>query len=224
MPRDKRLLISESHGDLNRCTPCRVKPDQHTMYAFHTSSRTPDVCFLRAVPVRGNLSWVIDRVEQGHCSREKVLPTQSTVGWLTDPRVHTQFFSWANLEAVGVKTNIYWQPATSLTGPISPTCDRYIQYLLVRPTHRSLTDTWEGYNLVGAGFSHTTPRPSLPSGLQFNYEPSIKPNFKFKEPMVAPWSSDHSAIYRGLHLHLAIVNDLSLAVWFTRIDQKVVLI
>jgi hypothetical protein len=41
--------------------------------------------------------------------------------------------------------------------------------------------------------------------------------------MAAPWSSDHSAIYRGLHLRLAIANDLSLAIWFTRIDQKVIL-
>jgi hypothetical protein len=41
--------------------------------------------------------------------------------------------------------------------------------------------------------------------------------------MVALWSSDHSAIYRGLHLRLAIANDLSLAIVFTRIDQKVIL-
>jgi hypothetical protein len=26
---NKRLLISESRGDLNRCTPYREKPDQH---------------------------------------------------------------------------------------------------------------------------------------------------------------------------------------------------
>jgi hypothetical protein len=41
--------------------------------------------------------------------------------------------------------------------------------------------------------------------------------------MAATWPSDHSAIYRGLHLHLAIVIDLSLAIGFTRIDRKVVL-
>jgi hypothetical protein len=39
--------------------------------------------------------------------------------------------------------------------------------------------------------------------------------------MAAPWSFDHLAIYRGLHLLLAIANDLSLAIGFTRIDQKV---
>jgi hypothetical protein len=41
--------------------------------------------------------------------------------------------------------------------------------------------------------------------------------------MAATWSSDHSAIYRGLHLHLAIAIDLSLAIGFIRIDWKVVL-
>jgi hypothetical protein len=41
--------------------------------------------------------------------------------------------------------------------------------------------------------------------------------------MAATWSSDHSTIYRNLHLCLAIANDLSLVIWFTRIDQKVTL-
>jgi hypothetical protein len=33
---NNRLLISESRGDSNRCTPCRGKPDQHAMYAPRT--------------------------------------------------------------------------------------------------------------------------------------------------------------------------------------------
>jgi hypothetical protein len=41
--------------------------------------------------------------------------------------------------------------------------------------------------------------------------------------MAATWSSDHLAIYRSLHLRLAIANDLSLAIEVTRIDQKVVI-
>jgi hypothetical protein len=32
--------------------------------------------------------------------------------------------------------------------------------------------------------------------------------------MAATWSFDHSAIYRSLHLHLAIANDLSLVVGY----------
>jgi hypothetical protein len=41
--------------------------------------------------------------------------------------------------------------------------------------------------------------------------------------MAATWSFDHSTIYHSLHLHLAIANDLSLIIGFTRIDQKVVI-
>jgi hypothetical protein len=59
---NKRLLISESHGDSNWCTSCREKPNQHDMYASHASPRTPSVRFLRVVPTRGNLSRVVDRL------------------------------------------------------------------------------------------------------------------------------------------------------------------
>jgi hypothetical protein len=59
---NKRLLISESRGDSNRCTPCRGKPDQHDMYASHASPRTLGARFLRAVPIYGNLLRVTDRV------------------------------------------------------------------------------------------------------------------------------------------------------------------
>jgi hypothetical protein len=128
---NKRLLISESHGDSNRYTSCRGKPNQHNTYASHDSPCTPGVRFLRVVPICGNLSQVIDRVEQGHCSLEKGLSTQSTARRSTDPQVHTQFLSWANLEAVGAKPSICWREATRLTRPISLTCDRYVQYLLM---------------------------------------------------------------------------------------------
>jgi hypothetical protein len=40
--------------------------------------------------------------------------------------------------------------------------------------------------------------------------------------MIAIWSSNHSAIYRSLHLCLAIANDLSLVIGVIRIDQKVI--
>jgi hypothetical protein len=64
-------------------------------------------------------------------------------------------------EAVGKSQFCQWQ-ATRLTGPISPACDQYVQYLLVGANHRSLTNTGEGYNLGYASVSHTTTRPSQP--------------------------------------------------------------
>jgi hypothetical protein len=41
--------------------------------------------------------------------------------------------------------------------------------------------------------------------------------------MAATWSSDHSAIYRNLQVHLAIANDISLVIGLSRIDRKVTL-
>jgi hypothetical protein len=100
------------------------------------------------------------------------------------------------------------------------------------PTYQSLTDTGDGYNLEGVELSHTTSRPSQPMistfhlralpDLQFNHKPSIKPKFKFNEPMVVAWSSNHSVIYRSLHICLAIANDLFVAIGPTKIDRKII--
>jgi hypothetical protein len=60
----KWLLISEIYGDSNRCTSYRGKSDTHDTYVFCASPRKPRVRFLRAVPVRGNLSLAINIVGQ----------------------------------------------------------------------------------------------------------------------------------------------------------------
>jgi hypothetical protein len=73
---NKQLLISESRGDSNQYTPYGGKPDQHDTYTSHASPRMPDVRFMQAVSVRGNLSRVINRVGCMHYSREKVFLTQ----------------------------------------------------------------------------------------------------------------------------------------------------
>jgi hypothetical protein len=41
--------------------------------------------------------------------------------------------------------------------------------------------------------------------------------------MVTTWFFDHSAIYHGPHLCLAIANDISLVIGVTWIDRKVVI-
>jgi hypothetical protein len=61
---NKRLLISESRDDSNQCTPWRGKSEQHAMYAFHFSPRTPGVHFLRAVSARDNLSLAPTKLKQ----------------------------------------------------------------------------------------------------------------------------------------------------------------
>jgi hypothetical protein len=127
---NKLLLISESRGDSNWCTPYREKPDQHATYTSQVSPRTPDVCFIRAIPVHGNLSWVIDRVEQTHYFWEKGSRYNPQCADWPIHRSVPNFSLEPTNEVAGAKPTIYRWPATRLAGPISPACDRYIQYLL----------------------------------------------------------------------------------------------
>jgi hypothetical protein len=68
---NNRLIISKSRGDSNQCTPCRGKPDQHTTYDSHSSPRTSNVRFLRAVPVCDNLSLAPTKLKQTPSTRKK---------------------------------------------------------------------------------------------------------------------------------------------------------
>jgi hypothetical protein len=165
---NKRLLISESHDNSNRCTPCREKPDQHNTYASHANPRTSGICFLWAVPVRDNLSWVINIVGQSHYSQEKGLSTQSTARRLTDPQVHTQFLSQTNQWSSG-------ENQTSINSRLLGLPDPYHRHAIGTfntysrgATHRSLTDTSGGYNLGGAGLPYITSRPSQPTVSTFH--------------------------------------------------------
>jgi hypothetical protein len=127
---NKRLLISKSHGDSNRCTPCRKKSDQHATHIPHSVrvwfqtlriSRGQRIATFRESPID---------LDGSHCSWEKVLPTQSPSHRSTDPRVRTQFLSQNNQWSSKLKSSFCRWRATTLTGPISPACDRYVQYLL----------------------------------------------------------------------------------------------
>jgi hypothetical protein len=156
---NKRLLISESPGDLNRCTPCRGKPDQHDTYASHASPRTPSVRFLWAVPVRGNPSWVINRVGRMHCSREKVLPTPPS--WVVCG-IRLGFSPNTAIEAVRlsrapVDGRLLGLPGSYHRHAIGTfnTCSRV-------PTPWSLTDTGGGYHIenLGIAIALSPPFPS----------------------------------------------------------------
>jgi hypothetical protein len=160
---NKRLLISESRGDSNWCTPYRGRPDQHDTYASHISPHMSGVRFLRAVPIRGNISWVTDRVGQSHCFREKGLPTQSTVRRLTDAWVHTQFLSRANQWSSRESQTSINSRLLGLSGPYHRHAIDTFNTCSWGLTHQSLTDTDGRYNFRGAGFPHTTPWPSQPA-------------------------------------------------------------
>jgi hypothetical protein len=85
-----------------------------------------------------NPSWVVDRVRQSHCSWEKELSTQSTACWPFNPRVCTQFLSWAN----------QWSSRESQTSIGSRLLGLYHRHMIGTfntcsrgSIHRSLTDT-----------------------------------------------------------------------------------
>jgi hypothetical protein len=66
--------------------------------------------------------------------------------------------------AVGEKSNFCWQPTTRLTGPISPTCNRYVQYLLTRANRTILNWHRRGLKPWRCQLA-TYPLPDLPNQL-----------------------------------------------------------
>jgi hypothetical protein len=84
---NKRLLISESSGDSNRCTPYRGKPDQHNTYASHASPHTLNLRFLRTFHKCVNHSQAINSVGRTLLLLRKKAP-DTTLAGLSDPQVH----------------------------------------------------------------------------------------------------------------------------------------
>jgi hypothetical protein len=164
---NKRLLISESRDDSNRCTPCRGKPDQHDTYASHASPRTPSVRFLRAVPVHSNLSQATNNVGRTRLLLRKRAPdTTPQPGWVIH-RSATQFLSQHNHWRSNESQTSVDSRLLALPGP-------YHQYEIGTfntcsqgPTERSSVDIGGGYNLGDASLPHTTPRPSRPAVCPF---------------------------------------------------------
>jgi hypothetical protein len=151
---NRQLLISESHDDLNWYTPYKGN-----LINMPCASRTqsaygiPTICISRS-PCITTFCVVVNRVRQILCSREKGPPTQPTARRLIGPRVQPQFLSSNSQWSRWGKTN-----CPLMIGYIDLP-DPYLQHTINTfntcsqvPTPRSLTDTGEGYNLGGAGFS-----------------------------------------------------------------------
>jgi hypothetical protein len=96
----------------------------HHIHPTLSPHMVPDHTYL-TWSTHSNLSW-----SRQQRRTEPLLPTQSTARRLTDPRVRTQFLSQDSHWNNGDKFTLYWRQDTRLTGPISPACDRYVQYLL----------------------------------------------------------------------------------------------
>jgi hypothetical protein len=175
---NKRLLISESRGVSNRCTPYRGKLDQHDMYASHVSSRTFDVRFLWAVPVRDNLSYSCQQIwtDSLHPRRKAPDTIHSTRGRSIRGSVPSFSPTTAN-RAVGKSQASIDNRLLGLPGPYHRhaidtfnTCSRV-------SAPRSLTDTGRGYHIENLGiatslsppflFKSSTDPPNGPTGSLF---------------------------------------------------------
>jgi hypothetical protein len=101
------ILISESHGDSNQCTPYRGKPNQHATHFPRSVHVCPSTIRISRGPYITTFHEVVNNDGQSHRSREKGLPTQSTARRLTDPWVRTQFLSRASHWSSGGKPTLY---------------------------------------------------------------------------------------------------------------------
>jgi hypothetical protein len=114
-----------------------------------------------------NLSWDVNRVGRMHCSREKVLltPPLSPTEWPTRPTL----VSLPTQPLKQCASTCWWQ-ANRLTGPISPACDRYTQYLLTGANPSALN--WHRQGLqpwrcrLGTSHSPTFPTDGPPLSTQ----------------------------------------------------------
>jgi hypothetical protein len=94
----------------------------HVRLAYASCGRSPYVA---------TFCEALTDLDRSHCSWEKELPTQSTARRLTDSWVRTELLSRASQWSRGCKPSSWRWPTTRFTGPITPACDRYVQYLLM---------------------------------------------------------------------------------------------
>jgi hypothetical protein len=92
--------------------------------------------------------------DRSHCSWEKGLSTQSTTRRLIDPWVHTQLLFWASQWSRGRKPSSCRWPTIRFTGPISPACNRYLQYLIMEPNPSVLNRHRRGRHELGPYHRH----------------------------------------------------------------------
>jgi hypothetical protein len=153
------VIWIESHGDLNRCIPCRGKPDQHATNIPHSVrvwSQTIRISCGQCMATFRELD-----VDGSHSSREKGLPIKSTAHRLIDPWVLTQFLSQANQWSNRLQPSFCRWQVLGLLGPYHQHVIGNFNTCSQGPTHRSLTDIGGGYSLEGTGFPHTL--PNLPN-------------------------------------------------------------
>jgi hypothetical protein len=150
---NKRLLISKSRCDSNRCTPCRGKPDQHDTYASHASPCGP--CTRQTFTLTQQ-SWTDSLLP-----RKSAPDSTSQPGWVVHG-THLSFSPKTTIEAVHLSQTSVDNRLLGLPGiyhrhaiGMFNTCSRV-------PTPQSLTDTGGGYHIENLRIA-TSLSPPFPS-------------------------------------------------------------
>jgi hypothetical protein len=92
--------------------------------------------------------------------------SSSQPGWAVY-RTHLSFSPNTAIEAVRLSQTSIDEHAARLTGPISPACDQYVQYLLTGANPSVVNRHRRELHPCMCRFSNTTPRPSQPTVLHF---------------------------------------------------------
>jgi hypothetical protein len=159
---NKRLLISESRGDSNRCTLCKGKPNQHATYASHFSPRTPSVHFLRAVVVRNNLSLALTKSKQAptpgrSLANQRQTGTAVVLGDLIPPPMRQPWSRGERFRPNGYTATLaYWSHITSM---------RSVRSILARGANRTVLNRHRRGLQPWRCQLATYPLPDLPNQL-----------------------------------------------------------
>jgi hypothetical protein len=204
---NKRLLISRSSDDSNRCTPYR----RNLIHMTHMLLAPAHIRHIYAF--RGQSPYVTTfHTDPTELDRLTAPDSTSQLGWVTR-ETHLSFspkhIHWSS----ALKTNISWR--TCYIGLPSP----YHHYMismfntcLREPTHRSLTDIGGGYNLGSVGLLHHTPRPFQPTVLHFS--PKGPTRSQVKHPTIQKsqrGSKTRNLVSGSLHSTSTIIYHLSIA-------------
>jgi hypothetical protein len=214
---NKRLLISESHDDSNRCTPCREKPDQHDTYAstpvhvrpaYASYGRSPYVATFYESPIG---------LGGYYCSWEKSSPDSTSQPSWVFRGTHLSFSPKIVIEAVRLSQASVNNMLLGLLRPYHRhaigtfnTCSRI-------PTPRSLTNTGGGYHIENLEMT-TTLSPPFPS--EGSTDPSNGParsqiihnnyqlNWRGKQILNLASGSLHLTSTITYHIRIAWANDV----------------
>jgi hypothetical protein len=162
---NKRLLISESCSDLNQCTRYRGKSNQHATCLVRICPSTIRISRGLRIATFRESSTGLDgcTTPEKKCFRLH-RPARLSGQW----DLH-QFLSQHNHWSSALKPSTCWQQATRLTGPVSPACDWYVQYLLTRANPSVLNQHRRGLQPWRSRLT-TSHSPTFPTGspLLFN--------------------------------------------------------